>query len=352
MDIQQAGGQFTQSTIAKYNEMIEAPSFLSALFKPVLTATKYVSIQVKRGTEKIAVEVQRGTEGNPNDMSKVTQKTYFPRFFDEKGDITELEGFNAANVDNPPMSAVADLSKKVSEMLFEFRSMIDRAKELMAAQVLETGVVITRFGESINYQRKAASLVDNSANPWTTATTNVEAQLISGADFIREEGHYTGGLLDLIMSGEAWVALQSTNYFKDKADFNNVKLITINEPKIDARGAVYHGRITAGSYVFNVWTYDQSHIDDTNTRVRYTDAKKAVMIPNSGADFIYAHGGIVYADNDRIRVAKAQYVEYSHVDTVKTTYDFGIKSSPLPVPVTIDMIYTMQILGDGNPVVE
>ena len=49
--------------------MVNVPSFLRSFFPVKTTASKYVSIEVQRGTEYAAVDVLRGTDGNRNTFS-------------------------------------------------------------------------------------------------------------------------------------------------------------------------------------------------------------------------------------------------------------------------------------------
>ena len=356
---QAARGIFTKAFLAIYKESIKAPSFLSSFFKSKTTTAKQVSIEVQRGTEKIAVDVMRGTSGNRNQFSLFTEKIYIPPFFNENFDATALDFYDrlfGRNV-TPTREVIGGLATEVGNKLTSLRAKIERAKELMAAQVFETGVVLMKNGDSLDFKRKATSMKDNSAAPWTEVATPVEAQLIAGGNFIRTTGKNVGKTLDLILSSDGWVALKKTNYFKDNANFRNVQLMDITTPQGDSRGAAYHGRITAGSFTFNVWTYDEQYTNAAGVSTRYTDPTNAIILPSQGTNFIYAHAGIPAIITDKARVEFPQYIapmaaEYwinNYIDKERKAHTFEIMSAPAPVPVTVDMIYTMQILGDANP---
>lgn len=353
--IQQARGIFTQTSLGKYQEMIPAPAFLSSFFTPKTTTSKYVSVEVQRGNEKIAVDVLRGTSGKRNSFTRSTEKQYMPPFFNENFDATSLEFYDqlfGANL-NPTRHVIGGLAVNVAEKLLLLRAKIDRAKELMAAQVFETGVVLLNNGDNVDFKRKAGSKVDNSAHPWSTTTTDIESQLIAAGDFMRKTGKNTSKILNLILSSKGLVALKKSDYFKDNANFRQVQLIDIKIPQVDSRGASYHGQITAGSFIFNVWTYDEQYLNVSGTSTRYTDELNAIVIPTVGHNFIYAHAGVPAIITDKANAEFPNYItqmasEYwvnNYIDKQRKAHIFELMSAPLPVPVTVDMIYTMQILS-------
>lgn len=351
----QARNIFTKVMIDAYNERIPSSSFLKSFFKVKTTATKTVSIEVQRGTEKIAVDVLRGTGGRRNQFSLSSEKEFLPPFYNENFDATSLDrydrvfGMNA----NAVPKTIGYLASDVADKYMALREKIERAKELQAAQVFETGVVVTKNGDNIDFKRKAGSLVDNSASPWSTTTTDVEAQLVAGAEFIRRTGKNSTSEFNITMSGTAWIALKKTDYFKNNANFNQVLLIDVNMPQASSNGASFHGRIVAGAYIFNVWTYDEGYDTDAGVFTRYWNEKKVFITPVKGTKFDMAHAGVPAIIRDVKRAEFSQFIkqiasEYymnNYIDPAAKAHIFEIYSAPLPVPVTVDMIYTMQILA-------
>lgn len=351
----QARGVFTNMMLAAYKERIPVSGFLRSFFSSMTSDTKYVSIEVQRGTEKIAVDVLRGVAGKRNTFSKSSEKFFQPPMYNENFDATQLDRYDLVFGQNANISpaTIGYLSSDVADKYIQIRDKIERAKELQAAQVFETGVVVTNQGDNIDFKRKSTSLVDLKANPWSTASTDVEAQLVGAAEFIRKTGKNGNPVFNLIISGTAWIALKKTNYFKDNAEYRQVKLIDINLPQAEAFGAAYHGQITAGAYIFNVWTYDEGYEDANGTWTRYTNEKKMVIIPTMGAKFVFSHAGIPAIIRDMKNVEFPEYIkniagEYwmnNFIDPQAKSHTFELLSAPLAVPVTVDMIYTAQILA-------
>jgi hypothetical protein len=351
----QARGLFTRALLDVYKENIPVPSFLKSFFEVRTSTAKTVSIEVMRGTEKIAVDVIRGATGQHNKFSTSVEKAWIPPYYEETFDASALDRYNrvfgkAAEVD---AATIGYLASDTGDKIMQMRNKIDRAKELQASQVLETGVVILKNGDNIDYKRKAASLKDNSGNPWSTTTTDVEAQLVEGAEFIRQKGKNGNPIFNLILSGTAWIALKKTDYFKNLANFQQIRLIDINLPQTQAFGSGFHGQITAGAYIFNVWTYDEGYETDAGVFTRYTNAKKAIIVPTQGTRLFMSHAGIPAIMRD---VRNAEFPEYiqdiageyylnNYIDPRAKAHWFEVCSAPLAVPVTVDMIYTMQILA-------
>jgi hypothetical protein len=356
---QQARGIFTQAYMTAFKEMVPASSFLKSFFTVETFDTKFVGIEVQRGTERIAVNVIRGADGQRNQFSKSSEKIYMPPFYNENFDATSLErydrGFNMA--EGVSLPTIGYLARDVANKYTALRMKIERAKEKQCAEVFETGIITLNNGDNIDFKRKSGSKVDLSGAYWSDITADVESQLINGAEFIRQTGKNGEPELILVMSGAAWVALKKTNYFKNNANFQKVQLIDIQMPQASAFGAAYHGRIIAGAYTINVWTYDEvyeAHSDGSITR--YLPSNKAFMVPARGTRFNVVHAGVPAIMRD---LANAEFPEYitqqaaeyylnNYIDPRGKAHIFEIYSAPLAVPVTVDQIYTMQVLGDSG----
>jgi hypothetical protein len=350
----QARAIFTKTLIDSYKERTPATAFLKSFFNVTTTATKTVSIEVQRGTEKIAADVMRGVDGNRNQFSRSSEKEFMPLFYNENFDATALDRYDVVfgKSENFAPETIGYLASDVAEKYLMLRDKIERAKELQAAQVFDTGIITLKNGTTIDFKRKATSKVDNNANPWTTAATDVEGQLVAAGKFIREKGKNASPEFNLIISGTAWIALKKTDYFKNNANYNQVTLLDINMPQASSLGAYYHGRITAGSFIFNVWTYDEGYEADNGTWTPYLNPKNAIVLPVRGHRLIMAHAGVpaIIRDtknaefNQFIASVASEYYLNNYIDNVGKAHIFEIYSAPLAVPVTVDMIYTTQIL--------
>lgn len=353
--LEQHRSPFTQTVIAIYKENAPIGTHFSSMFDAKPTTSKNVSIEVERDTEKIAVDVNRMGGGRRNTFSKSSEKIFLPPMYDEYFDATSLDAYDKMVSSKKDAVLTGLAAEAIARKLLKLQQKIRRAEELQAAQVMETGIVVLKSGDNIDYKRKAASKVDagGAGGYWSTTTTDVETQLKNIGDFFRTEGKSNVNTINMTLSGAGYIALKKTNYFVNDATYNNVQLNDIMKPERVPAGSVYNGQITAGSYKFNIWVYDETYEDDAGATQRYMAENQAAFSPASGVEFNAAYGGLPVVINDPSRVEFPQYIRniqsrfmiYNEISKNRTAHLFGIRSAPLYVPVTVDRIYTLQILA-------
>jgi hypothetical protein len=356
--IQDARSVFTSTLVARWNELTElAPkNFLRSFFTKKTTSSKEVSIEVMRGTEKIAVDVLRGTNGNRNSFSTFTEKKFIPPFYNEYFDATELDrydllfGANANGVGAPIITGMID---QALEKLNILRYKIERAYELQCAQVFESGIVQLNSGVNIDYKRKAGSMDLKAADQyWKLTTIDPRIDFIAGGDFLRQTGKSGVGEFNAILGSAALAALLG-NPFIVNALVKDVKLIDLNMPQKNAMGGVFHGRLSAGPYIINLWSYPEVYDNSAGVSTAYIDTNYMYLLPVSGAQFILSFAGVPAIIRD---VRNAEFPEFigqiesdywinNYIDPYGKKHVFEILSAGLAIPVSVDRIYTMKVTG-------
>lgn len=356
--IQDARGVFTRQIVARWNELTElAPKgFLRSFFTKKTTDTKEISIEVMRGTEKIAADVMRGSEGNRNSFSKSAEKIFVPPFFKEYFDMTELDkydlmfGMNATDVSAQTVASVIDAALEKTNIL---RYKIERRYELMAAQVLTSGICTLVSGDNIDFKRKAASMKVYTAGEYIKlATVDPRLYLKAGAEFLRTTGRSGSAVFNVILGSRALTDLLA-NPFITKEINSNIKLLELNMPQINSEGAAFHGQISCGPYICNLWSYPETYDDANGNAVDYINADYMIMLPTSGNQLVYSFAGVPMIVRD-IRNAEfpefitqtaTDYALYNYLDARKMTHDFGVMSAGVPIPVAVDRIYSAKVTG-------
>jgi hypothetical protein len=297
--------------------------------------------------------VNRGGKGRRNQFTKASQKIFLAPYYNEYFEATSLETYDNMIVGGGSPELVGSTVREIGEKLQTIRDKINRAKELQAAQVFETGIITLVNGDNIDFKRKAGSLVDpGGGNYWDTAATDVESQIVAAGTFIRNEGKNPVKELDMTLSQASWIALQGTTYFSTKANYNQVTLLAINRPVANATGSTFHGQITAGQFIVNVWVYDEVYEDDAGAITRFMSENQTIFLPAQGTRFTMTHAGVPKTIHDPNRAEfnefitneKAEFAVYNNIDRRRFSHEFGIMSAPIAVPVSIDMIYTLQTL--------
>lgn len=351
----QARAIFTNQVIAVYTDMLAATSFLRTYFPSVQEFTRYVSIQVQRDLELMAVDVMRHSEGTHNNFGNSTDKVIDPPFYHEVFQLNDTDlydrAFGSSQIDK---GAFTQLMAVVARRLTAIRAKIERAIEKQCADVLQTGVITLLNGDSINYRRKAGSLVANAAgNTWATGTTDPFATLAAGAEFLRTVGKSGDVIFDVILGATAHSHLFANTIFKERVTQNlNNSIDSINSPRRNATGAAFHGQLTIGSYKANLWTYPQSYdtvSGSTVTANKYINDKKVIMLPSTDAVFKTAFAAVpkvpgVSASGliETPQTAAEQFLVEDYIDQKHSAHMIGIKSAPVVVPVSVDKMYTVQ----------
>lgn len=334
---------YTKALVAAYQERVSPMSFLRSFFKTKEESTLELSIEVQRGTEKIAADVIRGTEGNRNEFGRSSEKIFIPPFYREFFDATQLSLYDrlfASNEISAPMFAA--FVNQIADKMRLIQDKIERSYELQCAQVFETGIVTLVNGTNIDFKRKAGSLVDESATPWTTGTNDPYASLLAGCKFVREKGKSQGGTLNAILGETALEAFLNNDIVQARADIRNFNLDMLNTPQKNAVGGTLHGVVSAGSYNVRLWSYNEVY-DLAGISTPYVNPKKMVILPDN-PNFLLGFAAVPQLiDAENPVPTKGAFVYGDYKDKRNATHDYDVKSAGIAIPVAVDQIYTAQV---------
>lgn len=354
----QARGLFTQKLVTVYKQLPTVQDWLAGFFPARTSDTRYIYWAVRREGEPVAVNVLRGTEGNRNTFSIETDKIVDPPYYREYFDLTQTDlyyrAFNSELVDESVMS---DYMAWAVEHLQSLHNKIKRALEYQRAQVLQTGIVTLAQGETVDFKRRAGSMLAyNASRDFSINTVNPFNVIESLCKEIRTFGKAEGGNFLCIMGDSVFNALLTNTIYLERQRTYNMKLDDLR-PQLRVGGAAYHGRIDCGNYTVDLFTYPQYY--DTGapgtTATAYIDPKKLIVIPDnaSGADFMTGFGAVPFLpkrgqsglDISLPQIQKGQYVVGDYVDERNTAWIMDIKSAGIVLPTAIDKIASATILS-------
>lgn len=350
---QDARSIFTKRLIEVYKERTAPTAFLRSFFATRESDTKQISIEVQRGTEKIAVDVERGTRGNRNQFSKSSEKIFVPPYYREYFDATELDFYDRLFTSNGTVDATSfsQWVDVVVEKLGMLQDKIERSYELQCSQVLQTGIVTLESGDNIDFKRKAGSLVDVGAGSyWSEATGNPLEDLNAAATFIRTKGKSAGTILNVVMGSTAFNDFINNAVVKERADIRRIALDSIAMPQRNAFGGVLHGEVSAGAYMFRLWTYPEFYDTATAESNPYIDPKKIIVVPEM-PKFVLGFAAVPQLLGAKANVGagvaakRGAYLIGEYLDEINTTHVIDIKSAGVAIPVAVDQIYTAQVVA-------
>jgi hypothetical protein len=337
-------GLFTKKIVAVVDQVVEPMAFLRSFFTEDLSLTKEVSIEVRRGKRKVAVDVLRGADGVHTTRTKSTETIILPPYYYLTTTLNDTDLYEAAMGSQNP-ALMSRLIKQKANDVRELIAQVETAEELQCAQVLQTGQIQLNEGVDINYGRKAASIVDGGASTyWTDPTVNPRDAFKAGANFLKTEGKLAGGgALTAILGEDAYEALIGNPKFQAASDIKDYELALMREPQRESTGGVLQGRLSAGSYKFNIWTYPEVYDTESASNVPYIAPHNLVIIP-SNPKFLMTYGAVPQImEDDNSMPQKGKYLIQDFKDKRKGNHEIAVKSAPVAVPVMVDHIYTQKV---------
>ena len=344
-------GLFTKRLIDVYQERIRPKSFIRSFFPSTFVPTKEVSIEVERGFEKIAVDVIRGSEGNFNKFSRSTEKLWVPPMWREYFNATELDLYDrvlgSQGTDNSRLFTA--LLNSVADRIGMLQDKIERSKELLCAQVLQTGIIEITSDANIDFNRKAASIVDlgaGSGGGYFAANSDVFAQLQTGCEFLRKVGKFGSFEFVAVFGATAWNHFLANTKFLARQDLLNLRLDAVQMPVLNTTGGLFNGSITAGSYRVQLWTYPEFYDNASGVSTPYIDDENVILIPPRPR-FKFAHGIVPQLVDEPGGMAPqtGEWLYGEYLDKRKAKHDFDVQTAGMPVPTAIDQIYTMRAVA-------
>ncbi len=344
---------FTKTLIDVYQQRIYPTDFLSAFFPSEVALTKEISIQVERMGEKVALDIIRGSEGNRNEFAKSTEKIFLPPLYKEYMDMTELDLYDRVlgsqgDAQIPLFEAlILDAATRLGDLTDKIR----RAKELQCSQVLETGVVNFKNQLSVDYKRKAASLVDLSAPPsgyssgyWST-NSDLFNQLEQACLFLRQVGRSGDGMFIAICGSQALHDLLANTVFTTRQNLFSMALDAVHGPVRAGNGATYHGTLTCGSFKVALWAYPQFYDDpnNSNASTAYVNSKKVILIPEKPR-FKMAHAAVPRLIGRPGQMpAQGEFVTQEMIDDYNAKHILNVQSAAIAVPSAVDQMVTLKV---------
>lgn len=355
--LNQHSSTIASKVVGKFKEDIPVRSGFSDFFPAETTPTLYVDVEVERDNDLISVDVQRFTEGTKNKYTKATEKKYMPPFFKEDYDFARDEVYMntvALGALNIP-SANAAIAKNALKGVRNNKKKIIRAIRKQQADVLQTGIVTLKNGDSINFGRKSASMVDlNTAGDyWSVSTSTPALDLAKAMKFLREEGNASGSTINVIMRTDAMNAFLGNESIKTILESRRMDRAKIDMPQFnEASGMAFHGQVAAGDFTVNLWTYNEKYTNASGETTYYLSRENVVVLP-SDFEGKTVFGGLPYmrqasigGENVKIPAVKeADFLLRAYDDEKTISSTLELTSAPLVIPFTIDKVYTMKVLA-------
>lgn len=286
-------GTRTAKLLSAYIEQAWLPTgFFSGMFlvRPGnIYDTEEVEIDIQRSGEDVAVVVHDMSAGyRMNSVELFTNKSFKPPVYKEAITINSFSLIKRQPGENP--FSDANFRGKLVNQFFKGMVKIDekirRAIELQAAQVLQTGkLVLTDLSGAaayeLDFKPKATHFVTASV-AWDQAGSDKLGDLKNLCDVIRTDGKARAD--QVIFGSDAFQEFLNDDEVYKLFESRRIDRGTISmSPNRGQDSAQYRGVINIGSYLLDVWTYDNTYKDPvTGVATEYLDPAKVIVRASSG----------------------------------------------------------------------
>jgi hypothetical protein len=339
-----------------FQQQTETPRFLSGFFSSPARnfhSSEEVEIDILREDEEVAVAVMDITAGaRENQATILTNKRFKPPVFKESGPISAYELPKRSPGQDPfqDPSYQANALRASMDIARRCEQKVRRAVELMASDVLQTGTLTMKdaAGDSVftmDFSPKTAHF-PNAATTWDGAGAGDPIEdLRLLCNVIRKNGRVTPKRA--IFGQLAMEYMLSNVKVQTRLDNRRMELGFFNTPTNRGFGGIFHGTLTVGQYVIELWTYDQQYKDvETGALTQYVSDLNVIVMGDGRLDLTW--GGVPYigAQDSRVlpylpgRVSSSSAGIDLHqtawLEKDNTSLTVQVAARPLTIPTAID----------------
>lgn len=299
----------TIALIEMYLEQASAPMFLSGFFQSPpqnFHTTEEIEIDVQRDDEAVAIVITDLSTGpRNNEATTYTSKRFKPPIFDEQGHVSSYDMIKRQPGQSPFQNPEygANAVRQAFSIYRLCENKIRRAVELMASQVLQTGVLTLTDAAgatlyTLNFQAKATHMATVLAT-WALdgSTGNPLADLAALATVVRRDGKREPRRL--IFGESAFVRFLANAGVRAALDVLRLQQAAI-APESRGQGATFQGWCWIGHYRFELWTYDGFYKHPvTGVATPYIETDNVIMLGDGRLDLTYGAIPMIVAPDAR-----------------------------------------------------
>lgn len=284
--------QTTLRFLKTYQDRAAPPMFLQSLFQtpPENFHNKNkVTLDMVRNDPRIAVPLPPGSPGTRLvEMSKYVNVEYEPPTYDTELSIQAYNQFSRRPGEDPfdpNTGALANIVGEAMRGVGIVDGMTRRGVELQCAQLLTTGALALKDSSnttlhSFNFGFKGTHLVTTTAWAADGSTGSPETDVEALAEVIRRDGKFETN--QMICGRGAIQRFLANSKIRDNMNKWNMNYGTVEPPKA-VGGATFHGRITLGVSVYEVWSYRDTYLDpNSGAHTPYIPDNKVIVRAKEG----------------------------------------------------------------------
>lgn len=343
-----------------YDKKQKPAMFLSNFFTPKKLKGIKVELQGRTVKNLYSVDVKLGTGGRQMDLATHETTEYTVPEYNDFATISEDDIFKAKLGETEYTQEVTNVVDLITDRQEVISDSIRRAEEKQASDALFTGQISLFGGSKITFNKKDTHTVSKSGAKWGSASGDPVADIINACKLCVDDGKVGTAVFNLILENSGLAALLSNEKFlKNSSSIAGIKRTDIGIPVEKTPGAMFHGQFSVGSFIINLWSYNQKIMipkgygfANQGTEVGLIPTGYGIVLPEN-PNFRKYYGAVnsVNATASGVGGAKQalQQVEqmpyaYDEVKGGSAITIAGVKSRPLYVPADIDSFVTFKDL--------
>lgn len=331
--------------------------FLANLFKKVQLKGIKVEIQGRVVEGYYSVDTKLGTGGRYNSLDEYDKAEFTVPEYNDIASLTEEDVFKA-QMGQTEYDQTANILNTINDGQEIFSDKQRRSEEKQASDGLFYGKITLAGGNKIDFKKKATHKISVSSAKWSGTTGDPTNVLSDAIRLCLTDGKISAPEWNLIMEQKGLNALLSNEKFrKTSNEFEGIKRTDINMPIESTPGAMFHGRFSVGSYLLNLWGYDEKYtvpkgygFANEGESFGYIPEGCALLVPMN-PNFKRYYGAINNTNapttpgigGNKLQLVEQEQLPYAYdvLEDGSATTKYGVKSRPLLVPVDIDSFATI-----------
>lgn len=349
-----ASPTLTQAIEAKYDELksIKVNNFARSFFKEQISKVMYPTIEVRRGSEKIAIDVMRGHQGIRHQITKYTQKAFEPLYYKNWFDATQLEGyyrmFGSASFN---LNDALEIGGKIATERKAMTDTIERTVELACMEIMQSGTITAANGTILDFKRQAGSFIDKGVGMyWDNPAHDIKADIREMCDFVKEQGKADDYVMNLLVGRDAWGCIRKNEQIQKEWNSYNNRRDMLPEAQLTATGGIFQMEMDVDTYKVRIFVYNgtyQTNDDNDNPTFDFFMNPKKVICLAANPEFVLFYGAVprVRTDLNTSSMLAGKFIFRDFINEEHNYHRFYVESAPLPVPVALNKMCTLQALA-------
>lgn len=325
----------TKTMLSSINQMLPVYTFFRDTFFPntVTSPTEEVEVDYKKGKRKMAPFVAPRRGGVVVTRDGFTTKSYkVPKIAPVR--IMTADDLSRRSMGENPYSA-KDPEDRAKELLatdmIELDDMITRREEWMCREVMLNGKVLMEgegFEQQVDYKFTNRITLTGNAK-WTNEASDPLADLKDERKRIIKKCGKAPNIL--VFSSDAIDIFVNHPKVKDKLDNRRMNYGNI-EPTIKNDAITFYGKLP--ELGVEIYSYDEWFLDDEDNEVPMMPEKTVIFASKGQHKRLY--GAVRQIENKEFVVIQGERVPKSWVDDENEVRKIRITSKPLPCPDDVD----------------